>query len=586
MNPRAFRKSDAIAVDYETSGFVFDPGARVFSVSYCWIKDGHIEIYRENNPLFEERIVDFWNSECEGAAHHLKFELHFTDIHHWKINPRKILHCTMIQHQYIDNISPRHGLDWIAYKLAGHCDSSKRWRDCDDSIVAARKIYGTYDKIPEYLMHPYQIADAERGALLHAVQIKETMPVSEYRNEIDLIKTTVKMERRGFTLDKLNTDAIIKDLSFKKEQNEANAKKILGKIDINLLSEKQVKKLLYYDLGLPRQDCIDEDALDTIAKTHPHPILDCIIRARSYTKGLAVLKGYQESAQHDGRIRSTINTNKATTGRETSENPNGQNVPREIKANVKYPIPARRCFRARPGFFLMLGDYSGIEMRLAVQGTGSRRLIEMCDADFDFHDAFAKLIYGKRYTDEPNKAIKKALRNMAKNGRFAMLYGCGPDILCTTLEIPFEQAVVAMARDKAEFPELYDYMLQCMNTVNACGRIETFFGRSLRVPHDRPYAATDYAIQGTAAAVIKHAQVAVDEYIHSEIGDDLAGILLPVHDEIVMEFHRSLLPRINSIMKDIKHTMISWPQITVKMNVEFGISFRSWGDRHDFIIAE
>ena len=585
MNPRAFGKSDAIAVDYETSGFALEPYARVFSVSFCWIKDGYIEIYRNTHPLFRKRIVDFWASEGEAAAHHLKFELHFTKTHGWKINPKKILHCTMIQHQYIDNLSPRNSLDWLAYRYAGHCESSKRWREADEAVAQAAKIYGSYDKIPEYLMHPYQIADGERGALLHAIQIDHVKPQSEYRNEIDLVETTMRMEKRGFTLDKWNTDQIIHDLQIKISENDANAKKILG-ADINLLSQKQVSKLLFETLKFPQRSSTDEDSLNELAKIREHPIFDCIIRARAFRKGLATLKGYQESAQHDGLIHSTINTNKATTGRQTSENPNGQNVPREVKADVKYPIPARKCFRARPGYFLIMVDEAGIEMRLAVQGTENPRLIEMCDNDFDFHDWFARLCYGERYINEPDKKIKKALRNRAKNGRFALLYGCGPLELSITLGVSYYDAVAIMERDKTEFPEFYQYMKRCQNTVEQTGRIETFFGRSLKVPHDRPYAATDYCIQGTAAAIIKHAQVQVDDYIRNArgIGDELGGILLPVHDEIVMEFHRSLLPRLNPILKDIKHIMTTFSPIKVKLNVEFGISMRSWGDRKDYAI--
>jgi DNA polymerase-1 len=490
----------------------------------------------------------------------------------------------MIQHQYIDNFAPSHGLKWISYVLAGHCPSSQRWREADGAVAEARKIYGTYDKIPEYLMTPYQHADAERGGLVHEAQLGHVLPLSEYRNEIRLIETTVRLERRGFTLDASNTNRIMSDLSDKLSRNKDNALNILGE-EINLLSELQVKKILYEKLKLPRQDSIDEDALNRIATTNPHPILDCIIRARAFTKGIATLRGYQMSARYDGRVHSTINTNKAGTGRQSSENPNGQNVPNEVKADVKYPIPARRCLRATPGFYLVMLDYAGVEMRLGVQGTGSKRLWKMCEEDFDFHDAFATSIYGDKYTKELNKAIKKALRGRAKNGRFAMFYGAGPETLSGTLGITYYEAVAGLERDRIEFPELYDFMGWCTGTAKKLHRIDTFFGRSLRVPYDRPYAATDYCIQGTAAALIKHAQVAVDDYIRTEIGDEIGGILLPVHDEIVMEFHRSTLPRLNTILKDIKHIMVSWPEIKVKLNIECSTSMRSWGEGHEYSIA-
>jgi DNA polymerase I-like protein with 3'-5' exonuclease and polymerase domains len=116
----------------------------------------------------------------------------------------------------------------------------------------------------------------------------------------------------------------------------------------------------------------------------------------------------------------------------------------------------------------------------------------------------------------------------------------------------------------------------CTAQAKEHGYVNTFFGRKLRVEHDRPYSATDYCIQGSAAALFKHAQVAVDKYFQSTYGDENARILLPVHDELVMEIKREYLGDLKSIMPVINRLMINFPQITVPIKVEFNLSTYTW----------
>jgi len=572
---RAIKDSDIIVIDYETTGFQDDPNARAFSFSLTWVDDGYTEVMRDVGPDFNKRMEQFWFSPCQGIAHNAKFEWHFTLRHGWPVHPKKVVHDTMIMHQYIDNLSMFHNLAYVTGKYAGYVEEwNARWADVDK----AKKIYPNFKLIPEYIMHPYQIADGEATASIFETMRGHVRPWDEYLVEIQLLKVTTDMERLGFMVDKSKALALISKMESIYESNLVDITSIVGR-SINLNSPKQI--VAYFDeIGLPfrhkGEASVDNESLSRLSKKEDHPIIDCILKSRAYTRGISTVQDYIKRSKHDGAIHPNIKTNHARTGRESCENPNLQNVSKEMKAGAKYTIPARSCFRARPGYFLLLGDYAGIEMRLGVQGTKSERLIKLCEEDFDFHAACAEAFYGRVFTEEKDPKAKKAMRNRAKNARFAMFYGAGLLQTAKTLGQTAEETSVGFARDKELFPEFYDYMKWCSDFAKKNGYIETFFGRNLRVEQDRPYSATDYAIQGSAGALFKHAQIAVHHWFTGEIGRNLARILLPVHDELVMEIHRSLLPEVKYIMKNVNRLMVDFPQITVPIKVEFNQSMYTW----------
>jgi DNA polymerase I-like protein with 3'-5' exonuclease and polymerase domains len=564
MEMRAFGNSDIVAFDYETTGFQHNPDARIFSVSFTWL-DGHTEVHYGN---FMQRLVDFWKSPCTGIAHNIKFELAFTLKHKIIRNPKKILHDTMIMSQYVDNLQHSHSLDYVATRYAGHIDE---WDKYDEAVHRASKIYGTYDKIPKHIMLPYQKNDTERTMLLYRLLWSHVKPQSEYWNEIELVKTTMEFENNGIMVHEPNTLKLIKWAEGELSKAIQKADAIAGR-HVNLLSVPQMQRLLFQELCLPYKESLDKENLDLLFDETKHPIIDCIRRARAYKNGISTIQSYLDLAI-DGILYPNILTNPLVTGRQASHNPNMQNVRKEVKAGQEYTIPARQCFMPRPGHFLLLVDESGIEMRLGVQGTGSKRLIKLCAEDFDFHAAYATSFYGKRFTEEKNEKIKSALRSRAKNGRFARFYGAGLHTLSKTLGLPEEQVRAGIERDKAEFPEFEQYMDDCTLTARRTGQIETFFGRSLRVERQRPYSATDYCIQGSAAALFKHAQNSV----HRNVKE--VKILLPVHDELVMEVDNYYFKNVKELMAKIKPYMINFPQITVPLNAEFAIGKETWNDK-------
>ena len=574
-----------VAVDYETVGLRPQEGAYVFSCIMADVETGEWVLWDRDVVGYEwfvAQLRSVWEDPTVAkVAHNLKFELHHTRA--MGIVPAGPLHDTMILHQLLHNLAPKHSLDYCARELMGIVPE---WDEVDREVTRAAHIYGTYDKVPRALMHSYQRADGERTALLYSTLYplvqQDARLLADYRNEIALVQTTVRLENNGIMVDRANAAALIRWMEEELEHVEAETTALFGE-PVNLSSPAQLIHVLFDVLHLPvpgwtesGKPSTEKDALEKLRATHPHPVLDLVLRKRSYTKGLAMVRAYLANATADGILYPSINTNRAQTGRQSSSDPiNFQNIQKEFALKTRFAVPARRCFRARPGHVWFCEDYQGIEMRLGVQGTGSPRLVQLLTENFDFHAACAASFYGKRFTEEQDPAIKKMLRSAAKNARFAMFYGAGMEKVADTLVLSVEETQEGYLRDRHEYPEFYAFMERCTRFARTHGYIETFFGRRLAVYHDKPYIATDYCIQGSAAGVLKRAQVALDRYFTEELHGEVK-MLLPVHDELIIEYPRALFPYREEVLHKVRELMIRIECVTVPLEVEVKMTTTTW----------
>lgn len=605
---KSYRKvssGDVIVVDYETTGLYTQQGHRPFTVILTWCNDGYSEILdQDKSPeFFLQRLRSIWeNASVVKVAHNAKFEIKMTKA--LGIAVKGMVHCTMIQHQMLNNLAIKHALDYAAIQYAGIVPE---WVAADKAVEKALKIYGSHYKIPRYILHAYMWYDGERCALLHETQFpmlkQDKAMYACYLRELEAMHATVELESNGLMLHEKNAKDLLAWLHSEVKTVDIESNKICGKY-VNLQSEKQLKRLLYSEMKLDpvynkkKKISTDKDAIETLRKKYDLPILDCILKKRAYTKGIAMISSYIDNAV-DGILYPNINTNSAGTGRQSSSDPiNFQNIQKEFSLRTRFAVPARKCFRPRPGCVFFLFDYQGIEMRLYVQGTGSKRLIALVEKNFDFHDACAKNFYADRYTNidtcfsymydkfkdeikttkDPEglfKRLKKILRSAAKNGRFAMAYGAGIVTLADTLMLPIEDTIEGRERDREEYPEFYVFMDECTHEAEINGYITTYSGRKLQVPHDRTYAATDYKIQGSAAEVMKIGEIQVTDYLVNTLLRQVK-VLLPIHDELIFEFPRYLFPQRFEILQEIRKRMIDIKHITVNLEVEVKMTTTTW----------
>lgn len=620
-----------ISLDTETTGLDAYRGDLPFAWSTC-NENGEITISRyDTDKHSRQRLQTILNNTTIGkVSHNMHFDINMLISDGYTIPAGTVWHCTKLMCNILYNLEPSYELDDLAFKYGRYP------KDEDLHIKKAAKIYGTYDKIPKYLMDKYQYADAERCMLLFLTfwpkvqQNPETL--EQYLVELALVHTTMAFERRGIMVNKKKSDELLQWISDKLQKNEERKKQVLP-FPVNLQSPKQLTNLLYNELHLPelkrnKTDTGPSTDKETISLLQNYvesngksvdkrsvAILDCILQERAYTKGKTMIESYINACDDDSILCPHINTHQARTGRESGENPNLQNVQKSASLRTRYPIPARECFRARPQYFLLLKDYGSIEMRIATQLTGSQRLIKLLHENFDFHAACAEAFYGSIFTnpgrtfdfyidrdikkhkqefidlskkigkssaeEQIAKKAKGILRSAAKNARFAMLYGAGIRQTASTLMLSMDDVKIGYERDKEAFPEFHQLMRDCMHDVKENGYVETIFNRKLYVNKKAIYAATDYKVQGSAGELFKRSQVRVSEYLRQRWAGYDISIWLVVHDELIIEIPRILLHHLNTIITDIDNLMIDYNEITVPLEVGNKITFYAWSNAYD-----
>lgn len=621
-----------IGFDTETTGLDPYKGAKVFSFSTC-TEEGKTAVYRLDHPTEgarnRERLQDLLaNPDIVKVCQNYHFDYAVLKENGYFIHPDTVWEDTLIMSQLHDNIASGHALDAICVRLCSDVNALEEWNDIDKRINKARTIYGTYDKIPEALMTPYQHIDAERVMLVFQSFRKyihgSPEVYKDYLNEIALVKTTVDFERRGIALCKEESQKLLSWMQNELKEVESESLRLLGE-HINWNSADQVSSILYERLKLPILNRTKTGApstnKDTLEELRDHAqrmgeqvlsIFDCILRQRSYTKGVAMVSSYIELAGAEGIIHPHINTNIAQTGRESGENPNMQNISKDTALKNRYTVPARKCFRARANCVLFLIDYAGIEMRLIVELTGEPEFVELINRNGDPHALAAEIFYGAKFTDKKTgidfisrtdskfkqkyrseikrarsekereeitdkyyKQVKKTLRTSAKNSQFALAYGARLPRVADTLGLSQEEARTGYNAYCARFPRIYNFTKNMMREIESVGYVTTPFGRRLKTNPVKPFTASNYRVQGTAANIIKLAQIRVDAYLQKNYPDKMY-LLLPIHDELIIEMKRELLPKHKEILKDIRRIMITMPEIKIPLDVEIKMTTYTW----------
>lgn len=586
--------------DVETTGFDYYGDDTIFAFCIGNMK-GKVKNYRLDGKWgydageAEKILQNFWfDTSIEKIMHNAKFDYSFVCEHLKKLGKRippiTKIHDTMMMSRLLRNLAPSHALDYLAWEL-GEYD-----RSLDAVIKKQGNALGGYQNIPGHLMDVYQKRDGERTALLFQTfypHIKKDVKLyKDYLVEMELIKTTQRMEKHGILVDKNNCTKLIKWLMRELDDIQAEIKKMTGEF-INLNSDASVARILYRKLQMPilkytptNQPATDKNTLSRLRETNPHPIHDLIEKQRSYTKGIAMIESYLKFSRHTGYIHPNINTNKARTGRESSENPNLQNVSKNAALLNKFPVPARRAFRAPPGSVLYLVDYSGIELRLIIDQCGDLELIDMINEGIDIHDLFCQYWFSDNvYKNLKDLKRKDVLRGGGKNANFGLAYGASPFKLSSTLGLNLAETLEGYKRICDRFPKIAFFTKNLMDVIREQGYVLTPFGRRLYVPKDKIYAGSNYLIQGTAAGVLKRAQIKVDKYCRIVLKDNV-HIVIPVHDELILEYKRKLFNKRHVILPKISRLMTNIPEIKVKLDVEWKVTYTNWSSAKKVDINE
>lgn len=209
--------------------------------------------------------------------------------------------------------------------------------------------------------------------------------------------------------------------------------------------------------------------------------------------------GWQEGWLHpyDYRLHPKFNQLDAETGRSTSSQPNGQNIPKAPEV--------RACFVCDPpdadepeGYSIITIDMAGAELRILAELSGEKIWIDAFNRGEDVHEVCAEMMYkdnwrGWAAPDCKYYALKadgtpahqkckcpehKDRRDEAKVPNFLIPYGGFAANLASQLEnCTVERAQEILDKHRQTFPTLWNYLEESAAAAKQCQAAWDMFGR-------------------------------------------------------------------------------------------------------------
>ncbi|MGD2135097.1 MAG: DNA polymerase I [Gemmatimonadales bacterium] len=397
--------------------------------------------------------------------------------------------------------------------------------------------------------------------------------------ELPLVAVLVDMEERGIAVDTDRLAALSREFGEQLRALEQEIYEVAG-TDFNVNSTPQLRHVLFEKLGLPvvkrtkTGPSTDADVLTELAAMGfalPQQLLEYRELSKLRSTYVDVLP--QRVHPATGRIHTSFSQTGTATGRLASSEPNLQNIPVRTPRGEEI----RRCFVAAAGRQLIVADYSQIELRLLAHLSEDPEFVAAFSRGGDIHRETAAIIF-----DVPVEEVTAEKRARAKTINFATIYGQGPYSLSRQLGISQEEAKQFIALYFERFAGVRRFLDESIAVARDRGYAETIFGRRRYIPQlqDRTYnvrafgerVAMNSPLQGSAADLIKRAMIDLAGRLRREALQ--AGILLQVHDELVVEAPDAEVDRVQAIVAE---EMTSAATLGVPLVVEVGVG-ENWFD--------
>lgn len=275
---------------------------------------------------------------------------------------------------------------------------------------------------------------------------------------------------------------------------------------------------------------------------------------RKNTKFLATYLTKVNINEKTGAVHPTWNPFGAKTGRWSSQEPNFQNQPPDIRV----------IYRARPGKWLVECDYSGLELRVLALVAGDTPLLEAFEQGKDVHALNAITFFGEMSHD---------FRQIAKKAVYSMNYGSGPQTMYAAISveypaISYSAVLTIIERWKKAHPAIYKFNCDNMEAARKTGRItEPLTGRTFNFHGDiEPTIVNNFPIQTATMGIMNPAMRKVAA--RNEV------IVAQVHDSIYCETDD--VRRTLGVMIEAMEAPVTLRGVTMKFPVDIKIG-RCWG---------
>ena len=177
----------------------------------------------------------------------------------------------------------------------------------------------------------------------------------------------------------------------------------------------------------PDQRVASTSVKDHLGKFNHIPYVVKLIGYQKLQKMRTTYVGHEETEEEpatgffqyiwNDEIHPSFRLDVAVTGRTASQNPNGQNLPKR----GEYAKQFRRVFVARPGYVLLEGDLSQVELRVAAWMANEITMLEIYARGGDIHAATAAAVM--RLTIEQFFQLPKEERDLKRFYAKAVNFG-------------------------------------------------------------------------------------------------------------------------------------------------------------------
>lgn len=422
-----------------------------------------------------------------------------------------------------------------------------------EDVILTRKVCDLYEARAAQAEDIKKVVEFECDAMdaLYAIE-KRGLPAhtSEYRRlELEVINNLETLESRVMELAAEGDPVIYaKELAGKKwgpdgpfvevdesgqvlefkggaarldEFNPKSTAQILAALkargaDMSYMSEKDGKVSADKD-NLQAVD--DELAAAILEYRAEFKVLSTYVRPMIGRSYVAAMNTYKEPfVAPDSRIHANYRQVGARTGRMSCSDPNMQNQPRD-DLRLRYNIVAD------PGHVLVTCDLTNIEMYLFAAYCGEGRLLTAVQNGEDLHTLTAKML-GLRDRKRPGGGVETA-RQLGKTYNFSRVYGGGLRTIRRQFRCSMDEARLLKRRFDDAYPEVQRLQNRIEYRLAEDGYIQDklISGRRFRVDVREAYKATNYLVQGTAAALLKYAVI--------QLHKDGVPMVALVHDEVM-----------------------------------------------------
>lgn len=420
------------------------------------------------------------------------------------------------------------------------------------------------------------------------LELEKAGQTDYYREHVlGLIRPVMAMQSRGILVDQPELERIRNRLQLETDYLQLQFNHAVG-FDCNVRSTPDLQHLLedvlqYTKLKRTktRKVATDEDYLRSLAYNSPNEeLFRLLLDIRERRTLISGFLGLQTA--EDGRYYAAYLIHGTDSGRlssrATGKGPQLQNIPKA----------ARAIFRASPDCILVQGDLAKAEARYVAYDSECRYLIDLFeDSKRNFYKEFAADSLGKKVAD-----VDQVAYDVFKRGTHLLNYGGSEAKILMVLrlnKIDIMQVQGLPGRTqtaKAEYiknryfklcPEILRWQSAIEKEVFATRTLHDAFGRRrvfLGKKDDAMVrAACSYKPQATIVGIANRGLRLL--YDRGE------PLLLQVHDSIVIEPRREVLPKAVEALRDAMTCPlnIKGRTLTIPVDIQYG---ENWGKLRDW----